>query len=124
MPAEVDVSWRMPIVIGGGRNDGEGFRMAAYMILIRDEPVRDEAAMAEYQRMNREAANEFSAKLTPLVLYGAVQALEGAKPDGVIVLRFPTVEDAKAWYESPAYQASLPYRKKAADYRAIVVQGV
>ena len=98
--------------------------MAAYVIVIRNEPVRDEAAMAEYQRMNRETANEFSAKLTPLVLYGAVEALEGPKPDGVIVLRFPTVEDAKAWYNSPAYQASLPYRKRAADYRAMLVQGL
>jgi uncharacterized protein (DUF1330 family) len=98
--------------------------MAAYMILIRDEPVRDEAAMAEYQRINRENKNEFSAKLVPLVVYGAVEALEGAKPDGVIVLQFPTVEDAKAWYDSPAYQAALPYRKKAADYRAILVQGL
>jgi uncharacterized protein (DUF1330 family) len=98
--------------------------MPAYMILIRDEPVRDEAAMAEYQRMNRQTANEFSAKLTPLVLYGAVEALEGAKPDGVIMLQFPTVEDATAWYNSPAYQAALPYRKKAADYRAFLVQGL
>jgi len=98
--------------------------MSAYMILIRDEPVRDHAAMAEYQRMNRESANEFSTNLTPLVVYGALEALEGPKPDGVIVLRFPTVEDAKAWYNGPAYQASLPYRKKAADYRAILVQGL
>jgi uncharacterized protein (DUF1330 family) len=98
--------------------------MAAYMILIRDEPVHDEAAMAEYQRMNRETANEFSARLKPLVLYGAVEALEGTKPDGVIVLQFPTVEDAKEWYHSPAYQAALPFRKQAADYRAMLVQGL
>jgi uncharacterized protein (DUF1330 family) len=98
--------------------------MAAFMILIRDEPVRDEAAIAQYQRMNRETANEFSAKLTPLVVYGTVEAIEGDKPDGVIVLQFPTIEDAKAWYNSPAYQAALPYRKKAADYRAFLVQGL
>lgn len=99
--------------------------MPAYMILIRDEPVRDEAAMAEYQRLNRQGgADEFRAKLTPLVVYGAAEALEGPQPDGVLILQFPTVEDAKAWYESPAYQAALPYRKQAADYRAILVQGL
>lgn len=98
--------------------------MPAYMLLIRDEPVRDEAAMAEYQRMNRENANPFREKLTPLVIYGAAEALEGPQPDGVLVLQFDTVEDAKAWYNSPAYQAALPYRKKAADYRAILVQGL
>jgi uncharacterized protein (DUF1330 family) len=98
--------------------------MTAYMLLIRDEPVHDPEAMAEYQRMNRENAAAFSASLTPLAVYGAVEALEGPTPDGVLVLQFPTVEDAKAWYESPAYQAALPYRKKAADYRAMIVQGL
>jgi uncharacterized protein (DUF1330 family) len=98
--------------------------MTAYMLLIRDEPVRDPEAMAEYQRMNRENAAEFSTTLTPLVVHGAVETLEGPAPDGVLVLQFPTVEDARAWYENPAYQAALPYRKKAADYRAMIVQGL
>jgi uncharacterized protein (DUF1330 family) len=40
------------------------------------------------------------------------------------MLEFPTVEDARAWYENPAYQAALPHRKKAADFRAIIVQGM
>ncbi len=98
--------------------------MPAYMILIRDEPVHDAAAMAKYQRMNRENAGQFVAMLTPLAIYGAVEALEGPTPDGVILLQFSTVEAAKAWYESPAYQAALPYRQQAAHYRAIVVQGL
>jgi len=96
--------------------------MTAYVILIRDEPVRDPEAMAEYRNTNRKNAAGF--KLTPLVAYGAVEALEGAAPDGVVVLQFPTMEDAKSWYESPAYQAVLPHRKKAADYRAFIVQGL
>ena len=96
--------------------------MTVYMIFTREEPVRDTAAMAEYQRLNRESAG--SHKIKPLVVYGAVEAVEGKAPDGVIVLEFPTVEDAKAWYNSPHYQAALPYRLKAADYRAIIVQGV
>jgi uncharacterized protein (DUF1330 family) len=28
-------------------------------------------------------------------------------------MEFPTVEDAKAWYNSPGYQAAIPHRKKA-----------
>jgi uncharacterized protein (DUF1330 family) len=34
------------------------------------------------------------------------------------------LEDAQAWYQSPAYQAALLHRKKAADYRVIIVQGI
>ncbi len=98
--------------------------MPAYMLFIRDEPVRDAAAMAEYQRMNRESIRAFAEKLKPLAVYGAVEALEGPAPDGVVVLQFPTVEDARAWHRSPAYQAALPHRQRAADYRAIIVQGL
>jgi uncharacterized protein (DUF1330 family) len=95
--------------------------MAAYMIFIREEPVRDTQAMAEYQRLNRENAGNF--KVKPLVVYGAIEAFEGKPPDGMIVLEFPTAEAAKAWYNSPNYQATIPHRQKAADYRAILVEG-
>lgn len=96
--------------------------MPAYMIFIRDEPVRDEAEMAEYQRINRENAGQFPVK--PLVVYGAIEGVEGAAPDGVIMLEFPSVEEARAWYDSPGYQAALPHRKNAADYRAFIVEGL
>ena len=96
--------------------------MPAYLIVYRDSPIRDEAAMSEYQRRNRESPpGDF--KMTPLVIYGAVHALEGQAPDGVIMLQFPSVEEAKAWYESPDYQAALPFRLQSADYRTIIVEG-
>ena len=61
--------------------------------------------------MNRESPRD--PKLTPLIAYGATEALEGDAPDGVVLVQFPTVEDAKAWYNSPNYQAAIPHRKKA-----------
>jgi len=63
-------------------------------------------------------------KLTPLVLYGAMESLEGEAPDGVVILQFPTVEDAKTWYHSPGYQAAVPHRKEGANYRAFIVEGL
>jgi len=96
--------------------------MPAYMIFIRDEPVRDPVEMAEYQRKNRETPNTFPMK--PLVVYGATEAVEGPAPDGVIIVEFPSTADAKAWYNSPGYQAALPHRINAADYRAFIVEGI
>jgi uncharacterized protein (DUF1330 family) len=96
--------------------------MAAYILFIRESAVRDKAEMESYQRINREKPRD--PKLTPLVVYGALEALEGNPPDGVVLLQFPTVEDAKAWYNSPGYQAAVPHRLKAADYRACIVQGL
>jgi uncharacterized protein (DUF1330 family) len=99
--------------------------MPAYMIFLREEPIRDSAEMAEYGRLNREHAQESitAFQLKPLVVYGALEAVEGRPPDGAIVLEFPSVADAKAWYNSPAYQKALPHRLKAANYRAFIVEG-
>ncbi len=96
--------------------------MAAYVLFIREDPVKDEEAMATYQRLNRENMGGFPIK--PLAVYGAMEALEGEAPDGVVFLEFPSVEDAKAWYNSPGYQEALPHRMKAAHYRAFIVEGL
>lgn len=97
--------------------------MPAYLIVYQDSPIRDEAAMAEYKQRNR-ANPPGDFKMTPRVIYGPVHALEGEAPQAVIMLEFPTVEEANAWYDSPNYQAALPHRLKAADYRTIIVEGV
>ena len=97
--------------------------VAAYVVMLREGPVRDAAEMAEYQRMNREKKSNPVA-VEPIVIYGAVQGLEGQAPDGVIILKFATVEEAQAWYNTPEYQAAIPHRKRAADYRGFIVQGV
>jgi uncharacterized protein (DUF1330 family) len=96
--------------------------MPAYVLCIREDAVRDPTEMATYTRMNRESPRD--PKLQPLVLYGATEALEGEAPDGIVVLQFPTIEDARSWYNSPHYQASIPHRKKGADYRVMIVQGL
>lgn len=96
--------------------------MPAYIIVLRESPIADAEAYAEYQRKNRE--HPPAVKLTPLVAYGGVRALEGEAPDGVVMLEFDTVEDARAWYESPGYQSALPYRLRSADWRAFIVEGL
>ncbi|WP_022673863.1 DUF1330 domain-containing protein [Novosphingopyxis baekryungensis] len=96
--------------------------MSAYLIVARLGPVEDEQSFAEYQRKTR--LKPPSVALEPLVVYGAIHGLEGTAPDGVVMLRFDSVEDAKRWYEDPAYQDALPHRLKAANYQAFIVEGV
>jgi uncharacterized protein (DUF1330 family) len=100
--------------------------MPAYIVVTRLGPVRDAGAMAEYSRLNRENAAEFRQlyNIAPLVVYGAVEGLEGPAPDGVVMLQFPTMEDAKAWYNSPGYQTALDYRRRAGEYHAFIVEGL
>ena len=52
------------------------------------------------------------------------ETLEGPEPEGLVVLEFPTIADAKAWYESPAYQDALVHRKAGSISRAFLVEGV
>jgi uncharacterized protein (DUF1330 family) len=96
--------------------------MPAYLLFIREGQIRNPSEMEIYQRMAREIPPD--PKLAPLAVYGALEALEGKSPDGVVLLQFPTVEDAKDWYNSPAYQAAVPHRQKGADYRVVIVQGL
>ncbi len=96
--------------------------MAVYMLFIRENAVRDPEEMARYSQLNRQNAGEFD--LTPLVVYGDIEAVEGESPDGMVILKFDTAGEARAWYNSPAYQAALPHRLKGADYRVMIVQGL
>ena len=41
-----------------------------------------------------------------------------------VVLEFPTLNAAKAWYSSPAYQKILPIRLKSTRSRMMFVDGV
>ena len=57
---------------------------------------------------------------------GALDVMEGEWPAArTVIIGFPSVEQAKAWYESAAYQALLPIRQRHArtDF-LVVVEGV
>jgi uncharacterized protein (DUF1330 family) len=96
--------------------------MAAYAIFIREEGVVDEEAMAEYRNRNR--SNAPAVPVKPLVVYGAMEAMEGDAPDGIVVLEFANLDDARAWYNDPAYQeATILRRKGAPSYRCVLVEG-
>lgn len=96
--------------------------MATYMIFIREGEVFDPVEMDLYRNANREKVDQY--KLKPLVVYGDFETLEGEAPDGIVVLEFDDMDSAKAWYYSPDYQAAAAHRKKAADYRVIMINGV
>jgi uncharacterized protein (DUF1330 family) len=95
--------------------------MTAYVIFIRDA-ITDAESFATYGKMAATAGAGHT--MTPHVFYGPLETLEGAAAEGVVIVSFPTMEEAKAWYNSPAYQAALPYRLKGAEYRVILAQGL
>ncbi|MBS1166214.1 MAG: hypothetical protein H6R00_2239 [Proteobacteria bacterium] len=50
--------------------------------------------------------------------------LEGSWPDDLIVIAFPDLATARAWYDSPAYRAILPLRTGNSSGVAILIDGV
>lgn len=53
-----------------------------------------------------------------------VEVLEGPFPGTVIVVGFPDLERARAWYASDAYQAIIPLRTDHIPGEVILVEGV
>jgi uncharacterized protein (DUF1330 family) len=95
--------------------------MPAYAIFIRDS-TRDAKELETYSKVAPPTLAGHP--VTVRVAYGRHEVLEGPPIEGAVVLEFPTLEAAKAWYESPAYREAREHRFKGASYRAFIVQGV
>lgn len=53
-----------------------------------------------------------------------VDVKEGSWPGTIVILEFPTVEDARAWYDSAAYQAIIALRTDHIRADTLIVEGV
>lgn len=100
--------------------------MTAFVIVYRKTAITDTAAIAEYSRRNQENVVTWREAhgIKPVVVYGKSEAPEGENPDGIVLLEFPTVEAARGWYNSPEYQAAIPFREQAAQWQVVIVDGI
>jgi uncharacterized protein (DUF1330 family) len=95
--------------------------MAAYIVFTR-EKMRDKPSYDTYAGKSRATLAGHTVK--PLAVYGKHETLEGAPIDGAVIMEFPTMEAAKAWYDGPAYAEARVDRFKGADYRVFIVEGI
>jgi uncharacterized protein (DUF1330 family) len=95
--------------------------MAAYFIV--EVEVKDAALYERYRPIALETITKYGGRF--LVRGGKAETLEGGwTPQRIVVLEFPSVERAKAWYHSPEYAEGLRLRHQAATSRLILVEGV
>ncbi|TMQ99890.1 DUF1330 domain-containing protein [Actinomadura soli] len=59
-----------------------------------------------------------------LVHGSAPEVKEGPLDGGYVLIEFPDIDKARAWYESDAYQAILPMRTGHMDGTAVFLHGV
>lgn len=89
--------------------------------VIGEVETTDPAAFQEYAAKVGPTLAPYGAKL---IVRGPARAKEGPVPVGtIVVLEFPSLADAEAWYHSPAYKDVLPLRQRAANSRVFIVEG-
>ena len=95
--------------------------MTAYLISIC-RSVSDRERLEDYWAHAAPTFQGFDA--TPLVTYAPFEVLEGnAEAKGIVLLAFPSMEVAKRWYFSDAYQQVRRRRLGAAEFELILVDG-
>lgn len=95
--------------------------MPAFIVFIRDK-TKDQAEMDTYTA--KAGASLEGVPITVHAAYGRHEVLEGPEVEGVVIASFPTFEEAKAWYESPAYREAREHPFKGAEYRGLIVEGL
>jgi uncharacterized protein (DUF1330 family) len=94
--------------------------MPAY--LVANLTVTDPARYAEYRQGVAEVVARFGGEF--LVRGGAASQKEGAPFGRLVVVRFPDMEAAEAFYASPDYAGLLALRLAAAEGSLALVEGV
>ncbi|TFV59769.1 DUF1330 domain-containing protein [Mycobacterium sp. PS03-16] len=90
-----------------------------YILITED--VKDPAGMAEYGKL----ASQAMAGSTLLSFDAKPELLEGQwHGTQTVLLEFESVEAAREWYHSDAYQEALKLRQAAADCNGVILHGL
>lgn len=95
--------------------------MAAYVIANVD--VKDPALFEQYRKQVPETLARHGGKY--LVRGGQHDTLEGGwMPSRLVVLEFPTIDQARRWYDCEEYREPKALRMKSALTDLVIVEGV
>ncbi len=94
--------------------------MPAYIIAEVD--VTDPAGFEEYRKLVPPTIQKYGGRY--VVRGGATKTLEGGwEPKRLVVLEFPSVEQAQRWYDCEEYRAPKALRIKTTRSRLVLVEG-
>ena len=94
--------------------------MVAYVVneIVITEPARFQTYADQVPAIIARYGGEY------VIRGGQPEAVDGlAPPDRLVVLRFESREAARAWRNSPEYQAILPIREATSTSRVYIVDG-
>ena len=94
--------------------------MVAYF--INDMEVQDPKLLEEYKKLSPATVAQYGGRF--LARGGQLEVLEGTwAPKRLVILEFPSVEQAKAWFDSPEYAPARRIRQQASRSNIVVVEG-
>jgi uncharacterized protein (DUF1330 family) len=94
--------------------------MPAYVIV--DIEITDPVRYEEYKRLAAPTVTAHGGRY--LVRGGPVEVLEGnPTPHRVVILEFPSVEQAREWWDAPDYRPARAIRQASARTDMILVAG-
>jgi len=95
--------------------------MKAYIIV--DVKINDPVRYDEYKKLTPGSLKPFDGKF--VVRGGQTQTLEGDwQPGRIVIVEFPSLEKAKAWWSSEEYAPAKALRQATAYTRMIAVEGI
>jgi uncharacterized protein (DUF1330 family) len=79
---------------------------------------------ATFQKYAEKAPGTIAASGGHYIIRGGKSvSIEGEPPKRFVVIQFDSVEKAKAWEDSPAYDAIKPIRHSSAKSRVFIIEG-
>jgi uncharacterized protein (DUF1330 family) len=95
--------------------------VSAYVIVTIS--VKDPVAYEEYKPLALASVTRHGGRY--LVRAGRIETLEGEPPGGrVVILEFPSFDQAMAWYDSDDYRECATIRWDSATSSLFVVEGI
>jgi len=95
--------------------------MSAYIIV--DIDVKDPEPYKEYVKLAPATIELYGGKY--LARAGRTEVLEGEwVPKRLVILEFESIEQAKAWLESPEYSPARAMRHRTAVSNMVAIEGV
>ena len=94
--------------------------MTAYV--LNDMEITDPALFEEYKKLSPATVLQYGGRF--LARGGRTETLEGDwSPKRLVILEFPSVEQARAWADSPEYAPAKRLRQRASKSNLIVIEG-
>lgn len=91
--------------------------------VIADVDVTNPGAYEQYRSQVQGTLQPYGGRFR--VRGGHAQVLEGDwQPSRLVIIEFPSLDQAQQWYNCAAYQAILPLRLQNADSRVLLMEGV